>query len=73
MSNSKSEILVYVDSAWLAEYRNTTKQSVGKSAKSALEDGYRGDFPRPDAIIKGRTGKLRPLWLASRFEGNDDA
>ncbi|MFB5761086.1 hypothetical protein [Paenibacillus medicaginis] len=63
MNNENVVVLLeYVDAAWLSRQLGVTKQSVGKSAKSALKDGYRGSFPRPDATVEGR-----PLWLKSRF------
>lgn len=70
MNNTKneSELLEYVDAAWLSRHLGVTKQNIGKSARSALKDGYRGTFPRPDALVEGR-----PLWLKSRFEGEMDA
>ncbi len=61
--------LEYVGAEWIAE-------NVSKTAKAMLKPGYRGKeerFPRPHAVVKGRNGKETPLWLASWFEGEEDA
>ncbi|MNW42238.1 hypothetical protein D3C74_194020 [compost metagenome] len=65
----------YVGAAWVAEHIGITQQSVTKTAMAMLNPAYRGKeqrFTRPDAVIKGRTGNLTPLWLASGFEDDEE-